>query len=483
MKLSSSAAYGVLLLWLIFFGCTGSSNSPDDSDSPGDPGMRMGLLQFRVIHNLQDDTCLPDQCNLTMEEETDTAAWLEDIAAISDLAVLHWDRPIPWLVFDEDPQGNSRTEFYDGRIDERLRRWIDAFADHFKRMPAGYLAVSLLSGNRDGIQAYRLNETEGVDVTPRCPEFSPGMQITFDYDPGGGPVTATFDLERSYYNFVMYLYDKLQPDYLALVVETNLYKEMEDPCPAHWDGLVQLYHRLYDAVRPQVDTSTKLFATLTLKEVLDYDDNVCNPLAFEPCDGIPSPPAYAPSDPATCYPLDSSAIGDLDQGNRLEILALSFYPDALLMDVTQDNLLKLYLEDWDGTGDCHARAPLLPYLDPTAALDRLNWTKPMAFAELGARSKKTLQFNGEFFVASPADLTSQSFWLDHMLTAARERGFEFYVHSFADDYPAIGQWTVRQGVLDAKIYSLFNNFAYMGLYDDQGSPKDGVTQTWLDALR
>jgi hypothetical protein len=36
--------------------------------------------------------------------------------------------------------------------------------------------------------------------------------------------------------------------------------------------------------------------------------------------------------------------------------------------------------------------------------------------------------------------------------------------------------------LDRDIYSLFNSFAYMGIYDDQGMPKAGVTQTWLDAL-
>lgn len=54
----------------------------------------------------------------------------------------------------------------------------------------------------------------------------------------GGPVSASFDLERSYTNFVMYLYDKLHPDYLALMVEANLFKELEAPCPANWDALM-----------------------------------------------------------------------------------------------------------------------------------------------------------------------------------------------------------------------------------------------------
>jgi hypothetical protein len=163
-------------------------------------------------------------------------------------------------------------------------------------------------------------------------------------------------------------------------------------------------------------------------------------------------------------------------------LALSFYPDALLMDVADDNLLKFYPEDWDGIRDCELRAQALPFLDPVAALDRFNWTKPMAIAELGARSDRTLIYRGGYLIQLPADLTSQNFWLDHFLTAAKERNFEFYIQSFSDDFVAIGSWTVDFNILDRDTYSLFNGFAYMGIYDDQGMPKTGVTQTWLDAL-
>ena len=320
-------------------------------------------------------------------------------------------------------------------------------------------------------------------MTGACPALSPGMQIEFTYDPGGGPVTAAFDLERSYTNFVMYLYEKLQPDYLALMVEINLYKEMPDPCPAHWDGVAQLYRNIYDRVRPQAAAGTKVFATLTLQHLLAHSLDACSgPLVYEPCTGDPAPPSYAAPDPETCYPLDLSAISDLDQGNRLEILALSFYPDAMLMDVAEDNLVKLYPEDWDGEGECVARAQALPYLDPTVALDRFNWTKPIAVAELGARSDRTMQFSGGYLVRPPADLTSQAFWLDLFLNTAIEKKFEFYIQSFSDDYEAIGTWTVSMGILDAPNYSLLNNFAYMGLYDAQGHPKAGVTDIWMNAL-
>jgi hypothetical protein len=322
-----------------------------------------------------------------------------------------------------------------------------------------------------------------VDVTDACPVLEPGTQISFQYDPGSGQVAASFDLARSHANFILYLYDKLQPDYLALMVEVNLYKEMAAPCPANWDGLARLYRHVYDVVRPQVDSQTSVFATLALQPLLDYNNETCHgPFAAEACTGTPSPPSYGVPEPANCYPLDLSAVSDLDQGGRLEILALSFYPDALWMDVADDNLLKLYPEDWDGVSDCELRAQALPFLDPVAALDRFNWTKPMAIAELGARSDRTMIFNGGYLIQPPADLTSQNFWLDHFLTAAKDRNFEFYVQSFSDDYVAIGTWTVDLNILDRDTYSLFNGFAYMGIYGDQGMPKAGVTQTWLDAL-
>lgn len=487
MRRLFSVVYGLLFLWMILFGCGGGSDSADNgnTDNEPEPGLRMGVLQFRGKHNLQDDSCLPDQCDLTFEEETDIQGWLNDLTSLSNMAVLHWDRPIPWLAFDENPpQGVSRIDFYDGRIDETLRNWFDAFVVHFQRMPKGYLAVSLLNGERDSIQKYRVNETLEAEVTEACPVVSPETQIEFTYNPGSGPVTASFDLERSYTNFVMYLYDKLQPDYLALMVEVNLYKEMPAPCPANWDGLVHLYRQIYDSVRPQVDSDTKVFATLTLQHLLAYDlDTHPGPLVYEPCTGDPTPPAYAAPDAETAYPMDLSAVTDLDQGDRLEILALSFYPDAMLMDVADDNLIKLYPENWDGAGECVARAQALPFIDPTEALDRLNWTKPMAIAELGARSQRTFQFSSGYLVRPPADLASQAFWLNLFLNTAKEDQFEFYVQSFSDDYDAIGTWTVQQGVLNAPTYSLLNNFAYMGLYDAQGSPKAGVTDLWMDALQ
>lgn len=472
-----------LLLLIIVSGCPGCDGGSDNDP----PKPLMGLLQFRIRHNLQDDSCLArDDCFFSIEEEDETAWWLAQIAADSNLAVLHWDRAVPWLAFDEDPPaGTSRAEFFDARIDDRLRSWIDAFVIHFASLPYSYLAVTPLHGLRNKLERCRINEDLEVEITDECPDAAPGTVIQFQYDTGTGTETASFDLERSYRNFVLYLYEKLRPDYFAIMIETNLFKTL---CPAKWNGLVDLYRSIYDTIRAEVDPKTKVFSTVVFQNLLDYEIEQCHgPLAFEVCVGDPSPPDYHEPDPITCYPLDLSAITDLDQGDRLEILALSFYPDSLLMAVAEnDNLLYTYPEDWDGTGNCLMRTQLPPFLDPLAALDRFNWSKPVAIAELGARSCRTLQFFDDSvnrFIIQPAgDLTSQAFWLDHFLAGAKVRQFEFYVQVFRDDFYPLGLWTVRQDVLSEDLFNVNNTFTCMGLYDDNGQVKDGIIDIWQDAL-
>ena len=425
-------------------------------------------------------------CFYSIKEEDQTTAWLAKIAVDSDLAVLHWDRAVPWLAFDADvPVGTSRTDFFDARIDAKLLSWINDFAAHFASLPYSYLAVTPLHGLRNKLERCRINADLDVEITDTCPDVDPGTVIDFQYDPGTGPINASFDLEKSYRNFVLYLYDKLRPDYFAIMIEVNMYKNF---CPAKWIGLVDLYRSIFDTVRAAVDSETKVFATVVLQDLLDYDIEQCHgALAFESCAGAPSPPNYPVPDPTTCFPLDLSVITDLDQGGRLEILALSFYPDSLLMAVSEnDNLLRAYPEDWDETSECLMRAPLPPFLDPIAALDRFNWTKPVAIAELGARCCRTLQFiddgTSRFIIQPPGDITSQAFWLDHFLESARLRKFEFYVQVFRDDYNPIGLWAERQGVLPQDLYNVNNIFPCMGLYDDQGQVKDIITDIWRDAL-
>ena len=88
----------------------------------------------------------------------------------------------------------------------------------------------------------------------------------------------------------------------------------------------------------------------------------------------------------------------------------------------------------------------------------------------GVRPHRAMQFNGGYLVLPPGDLTSQYFFLDLFLKTAQDRR-AFYVPSFSNDFEAIGPWTVHQGGLEVDLYSLFNNFAYMGLYTAQGLPK------------
>ncbi len=466
----------------------GSDGAPDAGDQATPPPKPyLGVLQFDIRHNLEDDSCVArGDCNLTIENQDDTAGWLARFREVSNLAVLHWDRTVPWLVFDQDPpQGTSRLDFYDSRLDPELLAWIDAFRDHFLQMPRKYLSVTPLDGSRTRLSPGRVDpDTDEVETSGVCPLLGPGMVIEFEYDPGTGPVTASFDLERSYRNFTMYLYDKLQPDYLAIMIEVNMFKEA---CPGQWSQLVQLYRSVYDAVRAEVDPEVQVFATLTFQELLKYQEEACvGQLAVEDCSGEPTPPGYPDPDPETCFPLDLTAIQDLDQGDRLEILALSFYPDALMMAVGEDNLVYFYPEDWDGVSDCIMRVHSIPFCDPFAALDRFGWQKPVAVAELGARSCRTFGFiddGSSLLIVKPiGDSTSQAFWLDHSLETAEQRGFEFYVQVFLRDYPPLGLWTVQSGPFDPWTYNAFNAFPCMGIQDEAGGSKGTVTDIWMNHL-
>ena len=478
----------IFLFLLIFVsGCGSSSSEKSGNNETGPFKPLLGMLQFRVNHNLQDDSCLArNDCYYTFEEEEQTSTWLAQIAADSNLAVLHWDRAVPWLAFDADPPvGTSRTDFFDARIDDRLRTWIEAFATHFASLPHSYLAVSPLHGLRNKLERCRIDADLEVEITDACPDVAPGKDIQFQYDSGSGPVTVSFDLERSYRNFVLYLYDKLRPDYFAILIEANLFKTL---CPAKWSGLAELYRSIYDSVRAEVDPGTKVFTTLAFQDLLDYKVEQCyGPLAYEACSAAPGSPNYPTPDPVTCYPLNLSAITDLDQGDRLEILALSFYPDSLLMAVSDnDNLLYVYPDDWDGNSDCQLRAQLPPFLDPVAALDRFNWHKPVAIAELGARSGRTFQFvkdgTNRYIIKPQGDPSSQAFWLNHFLKSDEQRKFEFFVRSFRDDFAPIGPWAVRQGVLAEDLFNINNIYPSMGLFDVNGQPKDPITDIWQNAL-
>ncbi len=144
MKRSNVLLWVFLVLPIFVLGCGGGGGGGGENGDPFKP--LMGMLQFRIRHNLQDDSCVGrGDCFYAIEEEDQTAAWLAKIAADSDLAVLHWDRAVPWLAFDADvPLGTSRTDFFDARIDDKLRSWINDFADHFASLPYSYLAVGPL---------------------------------------------------------------------------------------------------------------------------------------------------------------------------------------------------------------------------------------------------------------------------------------------------------------------------------------------------
>ena len=451
----------------------------------------IGYLQFRVDHNLGTPACLAaGTCFLEFEDFNTPAAWLSEIRGASNLPTLHWDRGIPWLAFDVDlPAGGDREAFYDARLDAETVAWLAAFKDHFALLGGGYLAVSLLDGPRRGYAPLHLGQQNTLPVGSACPDFSPGTQVVVD--PGTGP--ESFDLARSYRNFVLYLAAKLGPRYLALVVEANL---IEASCPARADGLYALYRQLHDEVEASLvldGQNPLIFATLSLPSLLAYTRESCYPnSSFLPCGASPgqSPPNAGEE---SCYPMAAGAIDSLNLGDRLDVLALSFYPDSLEMNpvATEDLETRAFeLPAWNAGGACEAALAWPDAFDPMGAIDRLGWTGPIAIAETSARSCASplrIDLPGtpplEYVFEIAGSPSAEAAWLEHTFTAALERDALFYVHSFLRDYEPVGVWTADQNVLPQEIQQLVNLWPCSGIQDASGQVKPEVAAIGLPEPR
>ncbi len=481
-----------LLVVLQAIGCgrhqdvpTGGCRSGDDA---GPTGPALGILQFQVTHNLTDDRCLDDgSCSLSMEVSNDhLEPWLDELQDNSNMPVVHWDGPIPWLVFDEDcSNSQDPVTFYEARLTKNWVDRLDAFARYFARALGGYLAVSLLNGTRNGIQALdNLDGEKALPVAGTCPDLSPGRTMVVQVPGTNGPQEHIFEIYRAYRNFLRYLTEKLHPRYVGLLVEANLYAQL---CPGQWGSLVQFYRSLYDEIRADVGPDVALFATLTYKELLGYEPENCMTLDVQSCMGPTDPVQYSTPDPLLCFPLNLGPMHDLDEGRRLDFLALSFYPDALLMRTPQaQTWVEVYPADWDGQSDCLYRIPTVPFLNPFQALDRIGWDRPVVLSEYGARSCPVTMVheNGTdtSILLLPGSETTQHSWLLLALDEARRRHFPFFVAPFLRDYPPLGLWVYQQGVMPALLLSLFNNFACMGLSQADGDPKDAIAELWREYL-
>lgn len=447
----------------------------------------IGYLQFAVDHNLETPDCLATgTCFIDFEAQGDPSAWLDQIRSASTLAILHWDRGIPWLVFDASPpDGVDRVAFYDARLDASTRIWLDAFEAHFDAIGRGYVAVSILSGERDRLAPLYVDPDTSVPFPATCPDFTPGTIVTVD--PGTGPVS--FDLERSYRHFVLYLAAKLSPDYLALLVEANL---IEQQCAAQAPDLYALYRRLYDDVRSEVGSGPMMFATLGLLPLLDYTRSACYPTSgFGSCSSEPGPPA-PDAGQAACFPLETGAIAELSMGGRLDVLALSFYPDALEMNPVPGSgaSTDAYpLADWGTGASCATRLDWPDPVDPVAAIDRLGWTGPVAFAETSARACSTpMRFDVpdppspnpvELVLELPGTPALQAEWTSRTLAQAIRDDHLFYAHAFLRDYAPVGPWIVEQGVADPAIQRLINTWPCSGIQDASGTLKPEMAAVGL----
>ncbi|MCG3173566.1 MAG: hypothetical protein GMKNLPBB_01764 [Myxococcota bacterium] len=472
----------------------GDSSVPgaDIGESPGDASggdktetfryPSQGFPQFRIQHNLQNESCgvTGRGCVLEVEPQHDLSAWLESLSRDSNLAVLHWDRAIPWDVFAEEcPSNEDCLAWYDQRAPGELVSWVRGFQEYFDKAPARYLAVSVLNGARRGYQPLYQAGGAGLPMGGDCPDFTPRARIST-----GGVKPVTVAMADAYLRFLGWLNARLRPSHLAIMVEANLLRKN---CPQSWPSLVALYHYLVDRLR-QRDPQVKLFATLEYPSLLGWNMDACYKLVFASCNSAPGVVTETP-DPAKCYPLDLAPIGELDEGGRLDVLALSFYPDGLTMTPPQGPapILKWYPENWDGKSGCLAHAKYGSWVDPLAQLDRLGWSKPIVISEWSARAcggLARIPVNGRLqWIETGGNAGSQLFWMDHVLREARKRRMPFVVWSFARDYDPLPRWVADSQLFDSDVFSLFNAWPCSGVFDKNGADKPPITDLWRSGLK
>lgn len=463
----------LLLLLSLAVGCPTPEKDPAETGTP--EALRLGLLQFHLVHNLEDDTCLAEgDCALTVEETGDVAAWTETLSAWGNTPVLHWDQGVPWSVFAvAPPDGEDAVSFYEERLDPELLAWIQAWGAWFASAGRGYLALSNLHGTRDSLAYELLPGGEVAAIGGACPDMDP--EATFQAADG-----TSFQLGQAWERWADFLIAELHPDQVALLVEANLFKV---GCPGQWDSLVSLYQATYDAVRADVGPDVQIFATLSLPPLLGYTDGCQAELSYVPCDQ--EPPAPAAWDPEACFPGDPAALDDLSRGDRMDALALSFYPDGLPMAPAgvDDARMRVFFDTTGTDGTCDAQARLPAWVDPLDALGGLGWDGPVGLAETSSRSCPSMLWyddgTTQATVEVPGSEDGQVAWLTNVLGRREELAFVY--QSFLRDYPPLGLWLVEEGVLDSTLVNLFNLWPCSGLQGQDGSPK-AAQEVWRSAL-
>jgi hypothetical protein len=442
---------------------------PDITVQPSVPAQ--GMLQLRITHNMAEPGCLElANCQLEMEvPASETPSWVEALTQYGNMPVLHWDRPMPWIAFSEDPIGDP-VEFYNARMPTELREYVDAYAGAFS-IGGGYLALTPLSGTRRAVKPHFVVGGE-VPVGEDCDSMVPSQ--VFSVDLMGNAEPQDFTLGSTYLNFVRYMYARLQPAYLALGIEVNLYEENCKEHPGAFEDFATLYRWVYDKLRED-GLQIPIFATFTLVELMGFDEENCQgPGDFAAC-GSPRPDLAIP-DPIACFPVHRSSVDVLDEDDRLDILAFSYYPDLLNSNVENDAMI-MQSGDSNGDGACVGMIHLADVPDPLEHLDLLGWDKPMAFAEIGAHSCPVpVYFPGDvpFVLVLPGSPTRQAHYISTILEAATTQQMPFVVNAFLNDFLPMLPFVAREELLPAPVVALFNAFSCMGLRDVEGNPKEGL---------
>lgn len=172
-----------------------------------------------------------------------------------------------------------------------------------------------------------------------------------------------------------------------------------------------------------------------------------------------------------------------DKNNRLDILALSYYPDRLNTNVEGD-VIMMQSADSGKDGECLAVSHLYD-VPPLEHLGLLGWDKAMAFAEIGAHSCTVPIYfpalnpgDNPFLLVLPGSISRQAHHLSKIMDAAGAHKMPFVVNAFLNDFLPVLPAVAQEELLPPSIVALVNAFSCMGLRDVGGTPKTELPWTF-----
>jgi hypothetical protein len=321
----------------------------------------------------------------------------ETIRTTGDLVVMHFDNGIPWDAALLNDSGSYPAD---------LKSELDRFRAFFPAGHKRYLAITPIAFTRD-----RLAPSRGENGTTSFE--SPWDTLPYDHP----------DVIRAYVNHCRFLVGKLQPDYFAYAIESNILREQQPD--SVWNHFALFSHAIYDSLK-------RTFPGLPLFQTLQSGSVYRNPA------------------------VQTSAIAQIMEVN--DVVAVSAYPYG----------------DYEYYQDQSQANPALLPSDYFAGIAGLSPGKPFAIAETGWPSEDivapypiTIHSNSQF----------QRDYVSRLLLAADDLHALFICWYLPRDYDAFWESSLRTRP-DSALVRLWKD---IGLYEGNGDPKPALN-TWKQYL-